>query len=131
MAVSRRPLRGSNNRIIIDMRRPPEPQPAVRDDEDHLRTPLLPGEQVSALLDDGTSITLTHLADGTEPYRVVVLRMGRQHGAGAQTFVAEDVARTWAKDRTVENFESGSITYELRRQSGRVYRAVKYPRGAE
>src|SRR5512139_1004312 len=102
MATSRRPLRGGTGPLIIDMRRHREQvaaaeaaaqKPPVRPNEDNSRLPLLPGELVTAYLDNGISITLTHTGEGDEPYRVVVLRMGKQHGPGAQRFATEPVAR--------------------------------------
>lgn len=136
MAVSRRPLRGDRGPIIINMSRHREQvareqaaaqKPPVRPDEDKPRSPLLAGELVTAYLDNGISITLTHTGDGDEPYRVVVLRLGRQY-IEPQRFATEPVARAFAYARTVEFFESGAITSEVRRQSGRVYKRVGYPR---
>jgi hypothetical protein len=137
MTTSRRPLRGGTGPLIVNMRRHREQvaeaeaaanEPLTSQDEDNSRLPLLVGELVTAYLDNGISITLTNTGEGDEPYRVVVLRMGRQVGPPAQRFAAEAVARVYARERTVEHYEGGAITSEVRRQSGRVYRRVGYPK---
>lgn len=136
MGVSRRPLRGDRGPIIINMRRHAEQvaaeraaaqKPPVRENEHNSRLPLLPGELVTAYLDNGISVTLTHTGEGDEPYRVVVLRRGRQY-IEPQRFATEPVARAFAYARTAEFFESGAITSEVRRRSGRVYKRVGYPK---
>lgn len=142
--ASRRPLRGGLPPIIFDMQgvraqrlaaeqaAVTKPEPAVevpvRDGEDNPKIQLLVGERVTAYLDNGISVTLTHTGQGDEPYRVVVLRLGRQYGQPAQTFATEPVARAYAFARTEEYFERGAITSEVKRQSGRVYKMVRYPK---
>lgn len=139
MAVSRRPLRGITEPLIFDMRRLPAKSrpfqladtPELRPGEEDSHTTLLVGEMVTAYLDNGISITLTHTGEGPEPYRVVVLRTGRQIEPGARTFEDEPDARMFARRITRDRFEGRSITTEVRRQSGRTYKTVTYPQQSE
>ena len=103
------------------------PEPEVRPDAADPKTPLHRGDQVTAYLDNGISITLSRSRETSdEPYRVVILRAGVVLDGGARTFPDENAARAQARAVTVAYHTGGMVSTEIRRADGRVYNIHRY-----